>query len=64
MKTIAVITNKYLYEKVVDVDTSCLSGLNGTLGIELEGEEPKIITGEHGIHDYEKEYGFVLKVEV
>ena len=64
MKTIIKVTNEDLFSsKVVDVDTSDLIGLNGTLAIETT-ECVKEITGEHGENDYKSEFGFVLVVEL
>ena len=64
MKTNIKVTNEDLYsETVVDVDTTDLIGLNGTIAIETT-EGVKEITGEHGEKDYEQEYGFVLVVEI
>lgn len=65
MKTNAKVTNEALYnEKVVEVDTTGLIGLRGTLSIETEGEGWRDYTGEHGKGDYEEEFGFVLEVEL
>lgn len=66
MKTTIEITNSELYnEKVIDVDTTGLTGTRGTISIEVEGGEGwRDYTGEHGIHDYEEEFGFILKVEI
>ena len=64
MKTTIKVTNEEIFNsKVVDVDTSDLIGLNGTLAIETT-EGVKEITGEHGEKDYEREFGFVLVVEI
>ena len=64
METTIKVTNEELFNaKVVDVDTSDLIGLNGTLAIETT-EGVKEITGEHGEKDYEREFGFVLVVEL
>ena len=64
METTIKVTNEDLYsETVVDVDTTDLIGLNGTIAIETT-EGVKEITGEHGEKDYEQEYGFVLVVEI
>jgi hypothetical protein len=60
MKTHVMITNRALYdERVIDVITYGLSGLNGTLGIETTDGD-KVITGQHGSSDYESDYGFRL----
>ena len=64
MKTTIKVTNEDLFRsKVVDVDTSDLIGLNGTLAIETT-ECVKEITGGHGENDYKSEFGFVLVVEL
>ena len=64
MKTTIKVTNEELFNsKVVDVDTSDLVGMNGTLAIET-AEGTKEITGEFGEDDYESEFGFVLVVEL
>lgn len=64
MKTNIKVTNEELFNsKVVDVDTTGLIGLNGALAIETT-EGVKEITGEHGENDYEREFGFVLIVEI
>ena len=64
MKTTIKVTNEDLYsETVVYVDTTDLIGLNGTIAIETT-EGVKEITGEHGEKDYEREFGFVLVVEI
>ena len=64
MKTTIKVTNEELFNsKVVDVDTTDLIGLNGALAIETT-EGVKEITGEHGEKDYEREFGFVLVVEI
>jgi len=66
MTTTIEITNIELYnEKVIDVDTTGLNGTIGTISIEVEGGEGwRDYTGEHGINDYEEEFGFILKVEI
>ena len=64
MKTTIKVTNEELFNaKVVDVDTTDLVGLNGTLAIETT-EGVKEITGEFGENDYKSELGFVLVVEL
>ena len=64
MKTTIKVTNEEIFNsKVVDVDTTDLVGLNGTIAIETT-EGAKEITGEHGEKDYEREFGFVLVVEI
>ena len=64
MKTTIKVTNEDLFnETVVSVDTTDLIGLNGTLAIETT-EGVKEITGEHCEKDYEREFGFVLVVEL
>ena len=64
MKTTIKVTNEELFNaKVVDVDTTDLVGLNGTLAIET-AEGVKELTGEHGEKDYESEFGLVLVVEI
>lgn len=65
MKTTIEITNSELYnEKVIEVDTTSLTGTNGTISIEEEGRGWRDFTGEHGIRDYEEDFGFILKVEI
>ena len=64
MKTTIKVTNEEIFNsKVVDVDTTDLIGLNGTLAIE-KAEGVKEITGEFGENDYKSEFGFVLVVEL
>lgn len=59
------ITDEYLYnEKVVDVDLDFhRGGMNGDVAIEIEGHGERCFTGEHGAHDYEEEYGFIIVAE-
>ena len=65
MRTLIQITNEDLFnETVIDVDTTGLIGLNGTIEIETIADGFKGITGEHGERDYEKEYGFILVCEL
>lgn len=66
MNTTIEITNIKLYtERVICVDTTGLTGTIGTISIEVEGGEGwRDYTGEHGINDYEAEFGFILKVEM
>jgi hypothetical protein len=65
MKTNIKVTNHALYnEKVIEVDTTGLTGQRGTLSVEVEGEGWHDYTGEHGLNDYEQDFGFVLGVEV
>lgn len=56
-------TNSGLYS-VVDVDVTGLTYYNGafhgTISIETEERGWIDITGEHGAHDYEEDYGIVL----
>lgn len=70
MKVKATITNEATYNaKVIDVDTEELSGtgygggFTGNLEIEVEGAGPREYDGEHGAHDYEAEFGFILEIE-
>ena len=69
MKTLAKVTNHDLYKKVVDVDTSGLTGLHGTIEIvinetnDVANEDRRTFTGEHGTNDYKDEYGFILEIE-
>lgn len=58
----AKVTNEELYNsKVVDVELDFhRAGMNGDVAIEIEGEGWRNITGEHGAHDYEEEFGFVI----
>jgi hypothetical protein len=67
------ITNPARYkETVLDIDTSGLHGhrgadgnrthYTGTLEIQTAGGW-RTWTGEHGLYDYEEEYGFILKQE-
>lgn len=65
MKTIIKVTNEDLYnETVVSVDTTGLIGLDGTISIENRKIGWIDFTGEHGEHDYEDEYGFILEVQL
>jgi hypothetical protein len=59
------ITNEELYnEKVVDVELDFhKGGMNGDVAIEVEGEGEKCFSGEHGAHDYEEDYGFIIVSE-
>ena len=65
MRTSIKITNETLFnETVVDVDTTGLIGLNGTIEIETVSDGYKGITGEHGEREYEQEFGFILVCEL
>lgn len=58
------VTNEELYNaKVVDVELDFhKGGLNGDVQIEVEGEDfPRVISGHHGTHDYEEEFGFIIE---
>lgn len=65
-----IITNKEKYnETVIDVDLTGLRGGNdykgnfyavGTISIEIEEVGWRDWIGEHGSHDYEDDYGFIL----
>lgn len=53
---------------VVDIDIQTfvdaeMKSFIGTVSIETVNEGNKTITGEHGIKDYEDEYGFVVDNE-
>ena len=64
MRTFIRITNEGLFNTtVVDVDTTGLIGLNGTISIKTEKYGWMDQSGEHGEMDYEKEFGFILVVE-
>lgn len=71
METIKV-TNPDLYnERVIDVDidyliyNSTIKGFEGMVVIEVVGERNwREYQGQHGAHDYEDEFGFVLVHEV
>ena len=56
------ITNEELYnEKVVDVDLDFHKGnMNGDVAIDVVNEGEKCFSGEHGTHDYEDNYGFII----
>lgn len=62
------ITNKAKYnEKVIDVDLTGITSHNangtirGDISIETEDNGWMDFSGEHGAHDYEEEYGFVIE---
>lgn len=59
------VTNQELFnEKDVDVDVEGLQRYNnsfhGTVSIECNEYGWRDITGEHGPHDYEIDYGFII----
>lgn len=62
------VTNKELFNStVIEVDTSSLSvgsdRAHGTIAIETKNDGWKEIQGEHGLNDYQDEYGFALTSE-
>jgi len=66
METTIKITNENLHhEKVNNVEldfTTCENGsFRGNVTIEEENGQTRTISGQHGSHDYEEEYGFVIE---
>jgi len=65
------VTNQEKFDsKVVDVDIDIetfvdaeMKSFRGTVSIETVDQGTKDITGEHGIRDYEDEFGFVIDNE-
>lgn len=65
------VTNKEKFNsKVVDVDIDIetfldaeMKSFKGTVSIETVDNRTKHITGEHGIRDYDDEFGFVIDNE-
>ena len=65
MKTAIEVTNSELFnDKVIGVDTTGLIGLCGTIEIETADDGVITSTGEHGENDYQKDFGFILKVDI
>jgi hypothetical protein len=63
MSYLVKITNEELYyHKVVDVEIVFHKGdMTGDVVIEVEGEEcSRCYSGEHGSHDYEDDFGFII----
>jgi len=60
------ITNQEKFNQVSDVDLSGASksiwrgSFNGNVYIQLEGGEEIESDGQHGVNDWEAEYGFVI----
>ncbi len=57
------VTNEELFNnKVVDVDLDFhKGGMHGDVAIEVVGEKDEICySGEHGSHDYEDDFGFII----
>lgn len=60
------ITNEELFNnKVVSVNLDFhKGGMNGDVAIEVVGEKyERCYTGEHGAHDYEEDFGFIIVSE-
>lgn len=65
MKYEVKITNQDLFDSTVEeVDASELKGsetvAEGTICIWLKGDVDSVGTGQHGMNDFEDEFGFVL----
>ena len=61
MKTYKITNQELFNAKVVDVDIDFHKGSNkGDVAIDVVGEGERCFSGEHGDHDYEEEYGFVI----
>lgn len=63
--TYQITDEKKFNNKVIDVDTGELKPettdvVKGAIGIEIDGEGWRDISGIHGRSDYEEEFGFIL----
>ena len=69
MKVSVKITNETLYnERVIEVETNNVKNVsnnsfNGNVAIEVENEGRREYDGEHGMKDYEDEFGFIFIAE-
>ena len=69
MKVSVKITNETLYnERVIEVETNNVKNVsnnsfNGNVAIEVENEGWREYDGEHGMKDYEDEFGFIFIAE-
>lgn len=69
MKVSVKITNETLYnERVIEVETNNVKNVsnnsfNGNVAIEVENEGWRECDGEHGMNDYEDEFGFIFIAE-